>query len=89
MWEMNIFEIEKFDALAEYFDQQTDCSRYRRKISQSKEKSSEEELVKFTFPYQTNGKHARAPSTVSHIISEQHSKSTFNFTKIVAYTLLL
>ena len=73
MWEMNIFEIEKFVALAEYFDQQTDCSRYRRKI-----KSFEEELVKFT-----------APSTVSHIISEQHWKSTFNFTKIVAYTLLL
>ena len=78
MWEMNIFEIEKFVALAEYFDQQTDCSRYRRKISQSKEKSFEEELVKFT-----------APSTVSHIISKQHWKSTFNFTKIVAYTLLL
>ena len=78
MWEMNIFEIEKFVALAEYFDQQTDCSRYRRKISQSKEKSFEEELVKFT-----------APSPFSHIISEQHWKSTFNFTKIVAYTLLL
>ena len=32
----NRFKIEKLVVLAEYFEQQTDCSRYRRKISQSK-----------------------------------------------------
>ena len=37
----------------------------------------------FTFPYQANGNHATEPSTVSHITSKQHWKSTFDFTEIV------
>ena len=32
----NGFKIEKFVVLAENFEQQTDCSRYKRKISQSR-----------------------------------------------------
>ena len=32
------FKIEKFVVLAEYFEQQTDCSRYRRKISRSRKR---------------------------------------------------
>ena len=32
----NGFKIEKFVALAEYFEPQKDCSRFRRKISQSR-----------------------------------------------------
>ena len=34
-------------------------------------------------PHQTSGNHARDPSTVGHIISEQHWKSAFDFTEIV------
>ena len=33
-----------------------------------KERSSVEESVVFTFPYQTNGNHATKPSTVGHVI---------------------
>ena len=37
MYEMkNKFKKEKFVVLAEYFEQQRDCSRYRGKISQSR-----------------------------------------------------
>ena len=43
-----------------------------------------EESALFTFPYQTYGNHAMEPSTVSHIISQQHWGSTFNFTEIVS-----
>ena len=42
-----------------------------------------EESVVFTFPYQTNGNHATELSTVGHVISEPHWKSTFDFTEIV------
>ena len=42
-----------------------------------------EELVVFSFPYQTNGNHATGLSTVGHVISEQHWKSIFDFTEIV------
>ena len=34
------FKIEKFVVLAEYFEQQTDCSRYRRKISKLRKSPS-------------------------------------------------
>ena len=34
------FKIEKFVVLAEYFEQQTDCNRYRRKISKSRRSPS-------------------------------------------------
>ena len=34
------FKTEKFVVLAEYFEQQTDCSRYRRKISKSRKSPS-------------------------------------------------
>ena len=39
MWR-NTFMIEKFFVLAEYFEQKTDCSRCRRKISQSRRNPS-------------------------------------------------
>ena len=42
-----------------------------------------EESVVFTFPYQANENHATEPSTVGHVISERHCKSTFDFTEIV------
>ena len=34
------FKIEKFVVLEEYFEQQTDCNRYRRKISKSRKSAS-------------------------------------------------
>ena len=42
-----------------------------------------EESVVFTFPCQVNGNHATESSTVCHVISERHWKSTFDFTEIV------
>ena len=42
-----------------------------------------EESVVFTCPYQANKNHAAELSTVSHVISERHRKSTFDFTEIV------
>ena len=42
-----------------------------------------EESVVFIFPNQPNGNHATELSTVSHVISEQHWKSTFDFTELV------
>ena len=49
---------------------------------------SVEELFVFTFHYQTTGNHVinRAItelSTVGHVISQHHRKSTFNITEIV------
>ena len=41
------------------------------------------ESVVFNFPYQKNGNHAMEVSTGSHIISEQHWKSAFDFTETV------
>ena len=35
-----VFKIDKFVVLAEYFEQQTDCNRYRRKISKSRRSPS-------------------------------------------------
>ena len=49
-----------FVVLAEYFEKQTNCSRYRRKISQSR-RIFVEESVLFTFPRQTNGNHVTEP----------------------------
>ena len=37
----------------------------------------------FTFPYQANGSHVTEPSIISHVISEQHWKSAFDFTEII------
>ena len=42
-----------------------------------------EKSVVFTFPYQTNGNHVTEPSTVGHVISERHRKSTLDFAEIV------
>ena len=78
----NGFKIEKFLVLAECFEQQTDCSRYRRKIANQGEVLCNRGGI-FTFPYQANGNHATKPSTVGHVISERHWKSTFDFTEIV------
>ena len=55
----------------------------QRKNYSIKEKSFMEESFVFTFPYQINGNHTTEPETVSHIISEWHWKSTFDFSEIV------
>ena len=61
--------MEKFVVLAVYFEPQTDCNKYRKKISQTfEDKSFVEEAIVFTFPYQTNGNHATEPSTVGNVI---------------------
>ena len=68
----NRFKREKFVALAEYLEQQTEYCRYKKIIRKSTRS-----------PYQTNGNHSRELSTVGHTVSEQHWKSTFNFTEII------
>ena len=73
------FNIEKFVVLAEYFEQQTNCNRYRRKIGQSRRSPSVEESVVFTLPYQTNGNHATEPSTVGHVILRTALERYFRF----------
>ena len=61
--------MEKFVVLTVYFEPQTDCNKYRKKISQTfEDKSFVEESIVFTFPYQTNGNHATEPSTVGNVI---------------------
>ena len=40
MYEIKKIDLRKKIVLAEYFEQQTDCSRYRRKISQSRRSPS-------------------------------------------------
>ena len=62
------FKIEKFVVLAEYFEQQTDCNRYRRKEANQGENIRGEESVIFTFPYQTNGNNAMELSAAGHVI---------------------
>ena len=79
------FKREKFVVLAEYLEQQTDCRRYKIKIRKQRRDPSRRNQPKFIFPYQTNGNHARELSTVGHVISERHWKSTFVFTEIVNY----
>ena len=79
----NRFKREKFVVLAEYSEQQTDCSIYKRKNKQIKKKSFAEELVVLIFLYQTNGNHATELSTVGYVNSERHLKTIFDFTKIV------
>ena len=70
--------------MAEYFEQQTGCNRYRRKISKSRGAVFRgEESVIFTFPYQTNGNHAMELSTVGHVILRTSQKGTFDFPEIV------
>ena len=66
-----------------YLEQQTDCSRYKRKISKSRRGPSWKNqscLIIITFRYQTTGNHATELSTVGDITSEQHWSSTFDFT---------
>ena len=70
------FKIEKFVVLAEYFEQQTDCNRYRRKISKSR---SPLWRVVFAFRYQTNGYHATKLSTAGHVIIRAALKRYFRF----------
>ena len=81
----NRFKRKKLVALAEYLEQQTEYHSYKRRIR----KSTKDPLWRrnqpylFTFPYQTNESHATEVSTVGHVISEQHWKSTFDFSEIV------
>ena len=65
--------------------QQTDYRRYNRTIRKSRRCPSwrGNQPYLFTFPYQTNENHAQELSTVGHVISERHWKSTFNFKKTV------
>ena len=81
----NRFKREKFVVLAEYLERQTDYRRYKRRIRKSTRSPSwrRNQPYLFTFPYQTNGNHATELSTVGHVISERHWKSTFDFTEIV------
>ena len=62
--------------MSEYFEQQTDCNRYNKPI---KEKSFVEESVELTFPYQTNGNHAKEPWTVGHVILRTALERYFRF----------
>ena len=55
------------------------CSRYKRKISQSRRSLS----YSWRNPYEANGNHTTKPSTVGHVISKRHWKCTFNFTEII------
>ena len=82
---INSFKIEKFVVLAEYLEQQTDYCRYKRRIRKSTRGPlwRRNQPYLFIFPYQTNGNHATELSTVGHVISERHWKSTFDFTEIV------
>ena len=48
-----------------------------------KENSFVEELVMFTFPYQTNGNQANGISGVGHVFSKRHWKGAFDFTGTV------
>ena len=50
----------------------------------NQDKSFVEKSVVFTSLYQTNGNHATELSTVCHVISERHWKSTFNFTDTIS-----
>ena len=78
----NRFQIEKFVVLAENFEQYEDWSRYRKKFCQSI-RSPSQRKQSCSFPYQTNGSHDMQLSIVSHVISERHWKSTFDFNEIV------
>ena len=82
---INSFKREKFVVLAEYLEQQTDYCRYKRRIRKSTRGPlwRRNQPYLFIFPYQTNGNHATELSTVGHVISEPHWKSTFDFTEIV------
>ena len=78
---INRSKIEKFVALAEYFEQQTDCSKYRRKISESRRSVRGGNSGIYL---SLSNKHATDPSTVSHVISERQWKSTFDFIENVS-----
>ena len=60
-------------------------NRYRRKISQSRRGPLYSWRNQSYSPVPTKqiGNHATEPSTVGHVMSEQHRKSTFDFTEIV------
>ena len=79
----NRFKNKKCVVLAEYFKQQTNCSRYRRKTSQSRRSPSWRNQSYLLFLVKTNGNHATEPETVGNVISERHWKSAFDFTEIV------
>ena len=66
-------------------EQLINYSRYRRKISKSRRRFFVEESVVFTYPDQTAGNLVTNLSTVGHLISEHHWKSTFDFTDFVKY----
>ena len=64
------FKIEKFVVL-EFFEQQTDCNRYRRKTNKSRTSLSWRNQSYQTNNgdhYQTNGNHAIELSTIGHVI---------------------
>ena len=76
----NRFKREKCLVLAEYFEQQTDCYRYKNKIRKSRRGPLwRNQPNLFTFSYQTNGNHAMELSTVGHVISERHKYFQFHW----------
>ena len=77
------FKNKKFVVLAEYFQQQTNCRRYRRKMSQSRRSPSWRNQSYLIFLIKQNGNHATEPQTVGHVIPEWQRKSTFDFTESV------
>ena len=77
-WRKAFIFWKKFFVLAEYFEQLTDCNRYRRKISQSR-RSPWRNQSYFTFPYQTNGNHATKSWTVGQVILRTALERYFRF----------
>ena len=76
--EFNRFKREKFVVLAEYLKQQTDCRRYKRKISKSRRGPSWRNQPYLTFLINKLRPCHGAINSQPHI-----SKSTFDFTEIV------
>ena len=79
----NRFKNKKSVVLTKYFEQQTNCRRYRRKMSQSRRSPSWRNQSYLLFLIKQNGNHATEPQTVGQVISEWHRKSTFDFTESV------
>ena len=77
----NIFKIEKFVVLPENFSEQTDCSRYRRKISQSRRSPSTRN--KSYLHFLIKQMETMQPGHQQSAISERHWRSTLHFTEIV------
>ena len=81
----NWFKIEKFIVLAEYFEQQADCSGklYGRNICHSRRRPSWRNQLYLPFLIKQMQTMPQSHITVSHLLSEWHWKSSFDFTEIL------